>query len=553
MKRYADKVISLVNRRLSVKLAAIILASSTLLSSLLGVFRDRLLNGLYYDTYPTGIDAYTVAFQIPDFMFSIIVSGALTVTFIPVFNQLRGDKRYKDNRPAWELASSMINLMSIVSLIISLIIIIFADPLMKYVAGPGLDEATRSLAASMMRIIALNPFLFSIGGILSSMQQSFGRYVFYALAPTIYNLGIIIGATFFIDGINIFGWQVFEGGIMGVALGVLLGAVLQLLVSVIGLIGLDFDYQFKIYWNNQGFRKVLRIFPARSLDQGVDYLNSLVETRLASTMASGTIRAYNQAMTLHMMPINLIGVAISNAAFASMTEKLGMGKTGEFKREVQLILRTIIFISLPIAIIAFFTRGYLVNFIKNGGNHLMATLFGALVLAIFFRSVYHIIARTFYAQQDTRTPFIVSIVAVGLNIFLAVYFTKVLGFNALGLAWAQSITAFVEVMILSFILRKKLDGILDKDFIAVIIKIAFSVLIMGIFSYWLVKMMPLRATDQSLLSTLPRFIFISCLSGLFYIGVAKVFRLKEADVIVRRIYQILFPKPARKNNNGQNS
>ncbi len=553
MKKYADKVIKLVNRRLSVKLAAIILASSTLLSSLLGIFRDRLLNGLYYDTYPTGIDAYTVAFQIPDFMFSIIVSGALTVTFIPVFNQLRGDKRYKDNRPAWELASSMINLMSIVSLVISLVIIIFADPLMKYVAGPGLDEATRSLAASMMRIIALNPFLFSIGGILSSMQQSFGRYVFYALAPTIYNLGIIIGASFFIDGINIFGWQVFEGGIMGVALGVLLGAILQLLISVIGLIGLGFDYRFKIYWKNQGFRKVLRIFPARSLDQGVDYLNSLVETRLASHMASGTIRSYNQAMTLHMMPINLIGVAISNAAFASMTEKLGLSRITEFKKEVQLVLRTIIFISLPIAIIAFFTRGYLVNFIKNGGNQLMATLFGALVVAIFFRSIYHIIARTFYAQQDTKTPFVVSIVAVGLNIFLAVYFTQVLNFNALGLAWAQSITALVEVIILSFILRRRIDGIIDKDFLIVAGKIAISVLAMGFFTYYLVRMMPLRATDQSLLSTLPRFIVISGLSGLFYILVAKLFRLKEADIIIGRAYQILFPKPVRKTKNGQDS
>ncbi len=548
MKKGAGRVVGFVNNRLSVKAAAIILASSTLLSSFLGIFRDRLLNGLYYDSYPAGIDAYTVAFQIPDFMFSIIVSGALSVTFIPVFNQLRSDKRYKDNHAAWELATSMINLMSLISLTISVLIIIFADSLIKYVAGPGLNESTRALATSMMRIIALNPFLFSIAGIISSMQQSYGRYVFYALSPMVYNIGIIIGALFFIDGINLFGWQIFEGGIMGVALGVLLGAIMQLLVSLIGLIGLGFDYRFKIYWKNQGFRKVLRLFPARSLDQGVDYVNNLVETRLASHMASGTIRSYYQAMTLHKMPINLIGVAISNAAFASMTEKLGMGRTGEFKKEVQMILRTIIFIALPISAMTFFTRGYIVNFIKNGGDQLMASLLGAFVVAIFFRSIYHILARTFYAQQNTKTPFVVSLIAVALNITLAIYFVKILGFDAKGLAWCQSITAFVETAILGFILRKQASGIIDIDFIKTFAKIGMSVMVMSVICYAMVSWLPLMGGDQSLLSTLPRFLFITTVSGVFYLLIAKAFKLKEADIIIKRARQILFPRPLKRKD-----
>ncbi len=548
--KQSKNIIDIANRRLSVKVAAIILASSTLMSSLLGIFRDRLLNSMYYDTYANGIDAYTVAFQIPDFMFSIIVSGALTVTFIPVFNQLRGDKRYKDNRVAWGLATSMINLMSIVSLIISILIIIFADPLIRYVAGPGLNESSRNLAISMMRIIAINPFLFSIAGIVSSMQQSFGRYVFYALAPMIYNIGIIIGTLFFTNGITIFGFEIFEGGIMGVALGVLLGAVSQLLVSVIGLIGLGFDYRFKIYWKNQGFRKVFRLFPSRSLDQGADYFNSLVETRLASGMTSGTIRAYNQALTLRNMPVNLIGVAISNAAFASMTEKLGLGRIGEFKKEVQMILRTIIFIALPISVIAFFTRGYLVNFIKNGGNLLMSTLLGALIVAIFFRSVYHILARTFYAQQDTRTPLIVSLIAIGFNIAMAVYLIKFCGYGAIALAWSQSATAVLEVTILSMILRKKTKGLIDSEFISAFVKMVFSVIIMSFICYSLVKLLPLRAVNRSLLSTLPKFVIISSFSGIFYLIIAKILKLKEADIIIKRIYQIVFPKPIKKDRNG---
>jgi putative peptidoglycan lipid II flippase len=339
------------NQRVTVQLAAILLAGSTLISSGLGLFRDRLLNGTYLHTYPVGIDAYTVAFTIPDFMFFILVSGALSVTFIPVFNQRLASGNKKS---AWELSTSMINLMALVTLAASILIIIFADALVSYVVGPGLSESGHGLAVSMMRVIAVNPFLFAVATVIASMQQAIGRFTFFALAPTIYNIGIIIGLVFFTRGINIFGWQVFDGGIMGVALGVVLGSIMQLLVSSIGLMGLGFDYRFKIYWKNKGFRKVLTLLPARSLDQGADYLNSIVETNIASRMVSGTVRAYQQATTLHMVPINLIGVAISTAAFPKMTERLAEGRPDLFKSELQSVLRIIIWLALPVSTIAYF-------------------------------------------------------------------------------------------------------------------------------------------------------------------------------------------------------
>jgi integral membrane protein mviN len=546
MKQQARRVVAFANRKLSVKTAAILLAGSILLSSLLGILRSRLLNGYYLDTYPTGIDAYTVAFIIPDFMFSILVSGALTVTFVPVFNQLRNDKRYKDNRGAWELTSSVLNLMSLVTLGISVLIMIFAEPLIQYVVGPYLSEASRALAASMMRVIAINPFLFSISGIMTSLQQAYGRFFFYAIAPAVYNLGIILGITMFTDGITLFGWRVFDGGIMGVAIGVVFGSICQLAVSAIGVMGLGFKYSFKIFWDNEGFLKVLKIFPARSLDQGADYLNSLVETRLASGMAPGTIASYYQALTLHTMPINLIGVAISNAAFASMTEKLSLGQTGQFKREVRTILRTIVWIALPIAVISFFTRGYIVSFVKSGGNQLIAGLFGALVVAIFFRSIYHILARTFYAQQDTKTPFYVSLVAITINIGLAVIFTTVFKFDAYGLAWSQSITALVEVIILSIAMRFKVKGILDEQFMICFCKMVISAAVTSVICYGLVLKMPLRETDKSFFATFPKFCLISMTSVLVYFGLSRAFKLDEAQVISQKIKRLILPKPEEK-------
>lgn len=536
---HLGSIVARANRKLPIKVAAAMLAGSTLLSSLLGLFRDRQLNGLYYSTYPQGIDAYTVAFSVPDFMFFILVSGALSVTFIPVFSQRLA---YNNKKSAWELSTSILNLMAIATIITSVLIIIFAEPLVQYVVGPGLSESTRALAVSMMRVIAVNPFLFAIATVVSSMQQAVGRFTFFALAPAIYNIGIIIGAVYFTNGIYIFGHRIFEGGIMGVALGVVLGSIMQLLVSCIGLIGMGFDYRFKIYWKNRGFRKVLALLPARSLDQGIDYINGIVETNMASRMAAGTIRAYQQASVLHYVPINLIGVAISTAAFPKMAESLGDGRPDLFKKELQTVLRVIIWLSLPVAIISFFGRGYLIDFIKVGGDFLMASILGILAIAIFFRSVYHISARSFYAQQDTKTPLYISFFAIGLNITLAVWFTLGLNLGAYGLAWAAAIVSAVEVLILFIIMGRRIKGLFDIKLLNAIARMVLATVIMGIVTYILVSFITLNASDRSFFISFPKFAVIVALSGLVYLFVSWRMKLQEADFITHRLKSLFTRK-----------
>ncbi|MBQ3352356.1 murein biosynthesis integral membrane protein MurJ [Candidatus Saccharibacteria bacterium] len=530
-------IVAMANARFSIKASAVILASSTLVSALLGIFRDRLLNSYYLDTYPTGIDAYTAAFTIPDFMFFILTSGALAVSFIPVFNQrlVNGNKK-----SAWELSSSVLNLMALATLIASILIMVFADPLVRYVVGPGLDEAGTILAINMMRVIAINPFLMSIATVLSSIQQAVGRFVFYALAPAVYNIGILIGIVFFTNGINIFGVQIFEGGIMGVAIGVVFGAILQVIISLIGLFGLGVDYEFKIYWKNHGFRGVLKLLPARSLDQGIDYVNTIVNTNLSSRMGAGAMRSYQQATSLHQMPVNLIGVAISTAFFPQMTEQLGEGKEDEYYATLRAALRSIIWISLPVAIIAFFARGYVVSFIKNGGDTLIASVLGTLVIAIFARSVFHIASRGFYARQDTRTPFVVSIVAVGFSTLLAILFTMA-GFGPEGLGYAQSIGALLEVIILIGLLQKiSKKKLLSKSFWKGFYKMLFATAITGAVAYSMTKFFPLRSTDVSILATLPKFLLISLVSFITYIISGYFLGLPEVQPIVQKIKKALF-------------
>lgn len=531
------------NKKLSLQLAAALLAGSTLVASLLGLLRDRLLNSMYLDTYPTGIDAYTVAFTIPDFMFFILVSGALSVTFIPVFNQrlATGNKR-----SAWELSTSLVNLLAIVTLVTSILIIIFAEPLVQYVVGPGLDESSRALATSMMRVIAVNPFLFAVATVIASMQQAVGRFTFFALAPTVYNIGIIIGALVFTNGINLFGWQVFEGGIMGVALGVVLGSILQLVISSVGLFGMGFDYRFKIFWKNKGFRQVLRLLPPRSLDQGMDYVNSIVETNLASRLASGSVRAYQQAMALSYVPINLIGVAISTAAFPKMTERLGQGRPDLFKKELQTVLRVIIWLALPVTVIAFFERGYLISFIKYGGSSMIAGIFAILAISILFRSIYYIAARSFYAQQDTKTPLYISLFTIGLNITLAIWFTMSLGMGVHGLAWAAVIVSVIEVAILFYVMSKRIKGLFDMPFVNAVGRMASAAGFTAIVTYGAVLLLPLQGTDESFYVSFPKFILITLISIMTYIIICRLLKLKEVNPIIVRIQKILSKFPGKR-------
>ena len=533
-----------INQRLNVKLAATIMASSTLLSSLLGFFRDRLLNSAYMPSkngvsagYPVGLDAYTAAFMVPDFMFAVLVSGALSVTFIPVFNErwVKGNKQ-----SAWQISSSMINFMALITMAASVLIIIFADPLMKYLIAPGLSESGHALAVSMMQVIAVNPFIFAVAAVIASIQQAVGRFMFCALAPMLYNVGIIIGTVWFTGGVNLFGWQIFDGGIMGVALGVVLGSFLQLIVSAVGLAGLGFDYNFKIYWRNKGFRKVLSLLPARSVDQGMDYVVSLVEVNLASRLADGTVRAYQQALTLHMMPINLIGVAISNAAFPQLTEHLGEGRNDLFQKDLRSLLRIIFWMALPVSVVIFFTRGYVVHFISNGGVPLIAGILGCLVVAILFRTIYHMAARAFYARQDTKTPLYISIFSITLNIILAIVLSMVLKMGAYGLAWAQSTVAVLEVVVLSAVMNRQMPKLFDMTFVRAIFKMILAGIVTGVVCYIGVLVLPFRYHDDSFFSAFPKFVIISLVSFGAYAAASKWLKLPEIDPILARLKKVLF-------------
>jgi len=523
-----NRILRRANAKLSVGWAAALLSGLSFVAMFLSLFRERLLNTNFGVT-SLELDAYRAAFTVPEFMFIILVSGALSVTFIPVLNERisAGNKK-----SAWDMSSSLLNFMATLTAIAAVVIIIFADPIVKYLIAPGMEPEGQDLAITMMRIIAINPILFAVSAVLTSIQQIFGRFFFFALTPAIYNMGIIAGIVFLSP----------EYGIIGAAYGVVIGAVIQLFVAIAGMTGLGFEYHKGINWRNHGFKKVLSLLPYRSFDQGIDYFNNLVEISLASRLRQGMINAWSVSFTLHWVPINLIGVAISTAAFPQMAERINQGRPDLFKKEFISLLRVIIWLALPVSLIAYLGRGYLVRLLVAEGNFVISSLLGMLVVAIFFRAIFHLVSRSFYAQQDTKTPLMVSIIAVALNIVLATTFVLPWGLDmgVYGLALAQSIVATFEVLTLIFILNRRMKNMFDKNFLLAMTFMFISAFITGIFTYLIVKILPLRASDVGFFSLTPKFGLIVALCLGFYLLVSRMFGLVEAKLVTKKISSLVF-------------
>jgi putative peptidoglycan lipid II flippase len=302
------------NRRSSLGGAAFLISGSYLVSRLLGLLRDRLLAS-HFGVGPT-VDAYTAAFRLPELLFTLLVSGAFAVAFIPVLTE---HWSREERSEAWEVASSLLNLLMVGTLALGVIIFIFADPLTSLIA-PGFDAYRHGLTVDLTRIMLVTPFLFAISSVFGSIQQAFNRFLFYALASVFYNLGIIFGIVFLSPGYSIY----------GVAFGVVIGTLIQAGVQMLGLIGLGFSYRPSFNLRHKSVRKVLGLMVPRSIDQGIDQLHYTVETVIGSRLAAGSLTSFYYANNLKNVPLVIFGSAIATAAFPRLAARAATAKREGF-------------------------------------------------------------------------------------------------------------------------------------------------------------------------------------------------------------------------------
>jgi putative peptidoglycan lipid II flippase len=512
----------------SISNVAFLLIATSFAGQLLGFLRTKLVNANFPTVGPHSTDAYFAAFNVPDLFFFTLAAGALGVAFMPILS----DRFHKGNRESvWRLSASLLNLLAIIMAVVGLIMFIFAEPLIKYIVAPGLSPAQLHTAATIMRLLAFNPLLFTISGILTSIEQTMGRFFFYAIAPIFYNLSIIISIFVFRHNV----------GLVGLGIGALIGAIVQLLIICIGLWKLGFSWYPHITWKSKDFRQVLRNLPPRSLDQGMDQVENIVETHIASDLGSGNITYYSNAFILSTAPIYLIGTCIAMAAFPRLNARLSQGRPDLFRKDFLMVLRAMIWIGAPLVVVCFFGRGYLARMIYSRGGPQIATVFGFLTVAIFFRILYAIISRWFYAQKDTKTPLFVSLFVISLNVFLAITLGRPepRGYGVDGLAMAQSIVAAVEVFVLSVIMLYRDHRLFNAEFWNGVWRIVSVTGFSVVAAFIMVSFYPLGARDRGIITLGTKLFFIAGVTFSVHVLLSSLFGLEEAKPIISRIRKII--------------
>jgi putative peptidoglycan lipid II flippase len=425
----------------SVTTAALIVGAASLISRLVGVFRDRILASTFgaADT----LDAYYAAFKIPDFLYNLVILGALSAAFIPVFTEYLESKNKSE---AWRLAERMLSVVSAVMLA-ACAALFFLAPLLVPLTVPGFEGEKLALTVMLSRIMLISTFFLALSAVMGGILQATRRFVAFSLAPVFYNLGIIAGVVLFVPNV----------GPAGLGWGVALGAFVHLAVqaSVVLKLGLE-RIPFPSF-RHQGLRRILRLMAPRTMGLAVMQVNLVVLLAIASTLAVGSVAVFNLAMNLQSVPVGIFGISFAVAAFPALSRAAASKNAEKFRAAFGAAARKIVFLVLPATALMLLLRAQIVRLILGQGKFDWDdTVRTANVLAIFAislvaQALVPLLARSFYALQNTWTPLWIGAIAEGTNIILALLLVGPYGLN--GLVFAFTIAAWLSLILFWWRLR----------------------------------------------------------------------------------------------------
>lgn len=454
--------------------AALVVLTGFLASRILGVVRSMVIAS----HFGTGVEAnaYVAAITVPDTVFQVLVGGAVGSAFIPVFQRYMA---HDEDAEAWRLTSSVINLGVLVAGVTSLVLAIFARPLMD-VLVPGRDDAFKDLAASLSQILLITPAIFAASTFCASVLNAYHRFAVAALAPLMYNLAIIGGAFFLSESL----------GIYGLAIGAAVGALLHLLIQVPALVRLGMKWRPSIELAHSGVREVARLFAPRVLGLGVVQLNKVLSGVLfASFLVAGSMAYLDYAWLMIMTPLAL-AMAVGTAVFPTLSQATALERPAQLLQVFQLSLRMILFLTIP-ASVGLMVLGEPVIRLFFERNQFTAESTSATAYALVFFAIglaghatVEIVDRVFYALHDTRSPVIVAVSAIALNVALSLILMQT-PLNYGGLALANSIAALTEAAVLIRLVSWRLPDVHVESLVTSAVRMVAASLVMGIPVAWL--------------------------------------------------------------------
>jgi putative peptidoglycan lipid II flippase len=454
--------------------AASLVMALFVVSRALGLVREMVIS----HQFGTGgaLDAYLAAFRLPDILFQIVAGGALGSAFIPTFAAYLA---HDDEGGAWRLASAVINLVLIITTSLAGLAALLAPFLVREVIAPGFDPARQALTTSLMRLMLVTPVIFGVSGIAMGVLNARQHFLLPALAPILYNAGIIAGAVALAPTM----------GVHGLALGVVGGALAHLLVQVPGLVRHGLRYAPILGLRDPGVHEVGRLMLPRMLGLAAVQLNFLVNTILASGLAVGSLAALNYAWLLMLLPQGIFAQSVATAAFPTFSSQAARGQRAEMRSTLVATLRAVFYLALPAAVGLIVLRVPLVQLIFQRGaftatsTHMVALALGFYALGLPAHSAVEIIVRAFYAMHDTKTPVAVGVMAMGLNVALSLAFIPVFGAMGWapygGLALSNSLATTAEMAVLMVVIRRRLEGLEGRELAGSLARTGLSAGVMG--------------------------------------------------------------------------
>ena len=401
------------------------------------------------------LDSFVAANRVSETLFLLVAGGALGSAFIPTFTGLLARE---DRVSAWRLASSIANAVTLTLSLLALLMAFFAPQVVRYALGLSSDPQIFTLTISLLRIQLISAVLFGLGGLIVGILNAHQIFLIPALTPAMYQIGIIFGAVFLAP----------KMGIHGLAWGVVLGALLYLLVLLPTLFKQKGSYTLTLDFYNPNTRLVYLLMGPRLLGVAVVQLNFWVNLRLASQMTEGSITGLNYGFSLMLMAQAIIAQSVAIAVMPTFSAQHALGQSGEMRSSLASTLRGVIFLSLPASIGLILLREPLISMLYQRGKfdaqdtRLTAWALLWYAAGIVGHSIMEILTRAFYARHDTRTPVIIGVAAMGLNVVFSILFARLfsaIGWMPLGgLALANSLATALEAVLLFVVMRGKLNG-----------------------------------------------------------------------------------------------
>lgn len=439
--------------------AGLVLTGAALASRVLGWLRLLVIGSQFGASRE--LDAYFAAFRIPDAIFQLVIAGALSAALIPVF---AGYRARGQETEAWALASSVINLVLIALVGLSVALILLAPWLVPTVVAPGFDAETTELTVQLTQVMLLSPIFIGMGAVVSGLLNSYQRFVLPAVAPLVYNLAIIAAALLLAPSM----------GVMGLALGVVIGSALHLVVQLPQLRAVGRAYRPLIQLRHPGVRQVTRLMGPRLLGLAAGQVNFVVSTVLASGLAVGSLTAFTYAFQLSQLPVGVLGVSVAVALFPTLSSDAALGRVSEIRRQVAGSLRLLIFLGVPLTATLVVLAGpvaavfFQYGLFSADDSARTGSALAFFSLGLLGHIVVHVLTRAFYAMQDTRVPVAWAIGAVALNVGLMLALVGPMGVE--GLALAVSISAVAEVLGLLWALRGRLESLEEASLLAALVR-----------------------------------------------------------------------------------